>query len=128
MKATYKTILMGESARQDPIFHDSPDKLYEYKLIELGEPCCEKMKTALADDAIGFGEIHDTILNKDCNINFADCSPYPEGAVWDYYKISFCPFCGQPVETEEIERVSQKKVQKTIRYKTTDYEEVPVEK
>jgi len=120
MKAYYKTILEGEAA----VLGGNPDQVREYKLLEMGEPCCQGMEEALGDEAIGFGEFHDTILNGDNEINFADCRPYPEGVVWDYFAIKFCPFCGEPVSTQERERAFLKKriTVRTISKET--YEEV----
>jgi len=127
MKAYYKTILKGEGATLGYPFREKPEAVYEYVLLEMTAPCCIGMKEALENEAIGFGEFHDTILNCDCNINFADCHPYPEGAVWDEYPICFCPFCGEKVETEERERVTRKKYKRTIASRTeTDYKEVSI--
>jgi hypothetical protein len=114
MKAYYKTILRGDSANSDYAFNEKPEDVYEYVLLEMTEPCCQEMKEALEDDAIRFGEFGSSFLNRDCNVNFADCRPYPEGAVWDEYPIHFCPFCGQKVETEERERVTRKRYKKEI--------------
>jgi len=128
MKAYYKTVLKGEVGHPEYPHNEKPDDVYEYKLLEMGDPCCLAMKEALEADAIGFGEVHDCILNQNHNINFFDCSPYSEGAVWDEYKINFCPFCGQKVETEEREKVSLKTVTRRHRITSTEHEEVPVEK
>lgn len=126
MKTYYKTILMGETANPDPIPKQSPNDVREYALLEMEPPCCNEMKEALDNEAIGFGEFHDTILNRDHNINFSDCHPYPEGAVWEEYQINFCPFCGQKVETEEREKVTLKKVSRRHRITTIEHEEVAV--
>ena len=126
MKAYYKTVLKGEGARTEYPFNDKPDDAYEYILLEMTTPCCEEMRNAMEETAIGFGEFNDTILNQDHNINFADCRPYPEGAVWDFYQIKFCPFCGEKVETEERERVTRKMVTKRVRHTMKNYEEVKV--
>lgn len=127
MKAHYKTVLEGEGANIGYPFNRKPEDVYEYILLEMTDPCCQEMGNALEAEAIGFGEFHDTILNRDCNINFADCHPYPEGAVWDEYPIRFCPFCGQQVETEERQRVTRKRYKKRIPSRTEDdYREVVV--
>lgn len=124
MKAFYKTVLRGETARVEYPFRERPDQVHEYKLLERTEPCCGEMAKALGE-AIGFGEFHDYILNGDKEINFANCHPYPEGTSWNYYAIKFCPFCGEPVSTEERERVSLKKSTRVIPERTeTTYEEV----
>ena len=125
MKVYYKTVLKGEGSHQEYPFNEKPDDVYEYILLEITEPCCDEMKKALEDAAVGFGEFNDCILNCDCNFNFADCHPYPEGAVWDEYPIRYCPFCGMKVETEEREKVTRKLVKHRIPARTEDgYEEI----
>jgi len=126
MKAYYKTILKGENIHSLP-YEEKPTDVYEYKLLEITDICCQEMKDALHDNAVGFGVFHDAILNSDKNINFADCSPYPEGAVWTEYAINFCPFCGKRVETEERERVTLKKIKRKVRLERVDYDEIPIE-
>lgn len=121
----YKTVLRGELTRKETII-GKPTDVYEYRLLEMSEPCCPEMKEALEADAIGFGEFHDTILNRDNHLNFADCRPYEEGAVWNEYPISFCPFCGTRVETEEKEKVTLKITKRHVRQTVWDTEEVPV--
>jgi len=109
MKAYYKTVLRGDTATEMVGLSPYPPyNVYEYKLLEMTEPCCEEMKVALEEGAVKFGEF-DVCLNGDANINFAQCSAYPEGAVFTEYAIDFCPFCGKPVKTEERERVILKK-------------------
>lgn len=125
MKAYYKTILRGDSANS--ALKEKADDVYEYVLLEITEPCCQQMKEALEHDAIKFGEFGESYLNQDCNINFGDCSPYAEGAVWDEYPIHFCPFCGQKVETEERERVILRKTKRVIPSRVEDdYSEKPM--
>ena len=61
--------------------------------------CCDEMKTAWGEYAIGFGEYAvDRLFNCDPCVNIYRCYPYPEGAVWDMYPIQFCPFCSQKIE------------------------------
>jgi len=58
--------------------------------------CCDKMREAYVDGAVFFGD-YEATWNKDSNLNIGKCSVYPEGAFWDEYPISFCPFCSASV-------------------------------
>ena len=130
MKIYYKTTLEGELSTVGLGLSDRPPSefVHEYKLIEIVDICCEEMKVALDEEAILFGDFYGDSLNRDNNLNFAHCSPYPEGAVYREYPIKYCPFCGQVVETEEKLRVTLKvKLKKRV---VTEREtvEIPVTK
>lgn len=72
-----------------------------FKLVSI-DFCCDEAREAWEDRAIIFGEA-DSVWNLNHDVNFLQCSPYPEGAVFTEYKISFCPFCGKQVTTQESE-------------------------
>ena len=125
MKAFYKTVLYGETARPESILKTTPEMIYDIKLISMSEPCCDRMRDALDERVIKFGEF-DSMLNMDTNINFAHCRPFPEGALWDEYAISFCPFCGTPIQTEEKERVRLVEIKHRVHETRTETKEVPL--
>jgi len=79
---------------------DNKDKRV-FKFVS-AEFCCEQASEAWEDRAVIFGEA-DTVLNFDNNVNILKCSPYPEGAVFTEYSISFCPFCGKSITVKEEE-------------------------
>lgn len=60
-------------------------------------PCCDKAKEAWANKFIGFGEF-DSMLNKNKHVCIYQCSPYPEGAVYDEMEIEYCPFCAAKIQ------------------------------
>ena len=125
MKAIYKTVLRGELAKTSE-WDKNPEEVYEYAFIKWEDVCCDGMKEAIDCDALGFGEFQDTILNRDNNINFSDCSLYPEGAFWHYFPIHFCPFCGAPAASIEGQRVKLRVIEKRHTQVTHETEEVPV--
>ena len=124
MKGYYKTVLWGDAANVESICPTTPEDVCECVLEESIEPCCIGMTEALEDEAIFWGE-YEKMLNSNTDINIAVCHPYPEGAVWNEYPITYCPFCGEKIETIERKRVKLKKVDRTIpSRKVVDYEEV----
>jgi hypothetical protein len=68
-------------------------KKFELKLIST-EYCCNEIKQS---SAVIFGEV-DTVLNRNEYVNISNCTPYPEGAVWDEEAINYCPFCGTKIK------------------------------
>jgi len=75
--------------------------------------CCVAMEDAWVQGAIVFGGFDCGHTN---SINIGLCHPYPEGASWDNFEISFCPFCGEAIECVEAERsVLVKKVTTTVK-------------
>lgn len=127
MEVLYKTILCGDqtqfglSARPH-----SPDEVSSTELLDIPKKCCKEMEAALEEGAISFelvGEWRDYVPA----LAFELCHPYPEGACYDHYGISFCPFCGEEVKLREAKRVKLKKVEKHIPEKViTDYVEEEV--
>lgn len=105
MNIQYKTIMWEPSGI---LRSGRPGELevYEIKALETLF-CCDDMKEAVDGDHsfIGFGEFIDSCLNRDTNVNISDCAPYPEGAVWTFKKILYCPFCMERITTEETKRV-----------------------
>lgn len=72
-----------------PTLHKKGDiKNIEVKDIDF---CCDGMKKAWGK-FIEFGD-----YKKSLNINIFNCSPWPEGAVWDEMAIKYCPFCGTEI-------------------------------
>jgi hypothetical protein len=63
--------------------------------------CCEDMERAYGEFII-FGE-HDSLLNKNYNVNILNCYPYSEGAVWEIMPIHYCPFCTCEIIVELID-------------------------
>lgn len=96
-----------------------PKDYPEYKYFETTpEFCCAEMKEVW-DEAIKFGAFDDYGSHVNNRINISHCDAFPEGACWDSYPITFCPFCGEHIEVIEKERINYvKKVEK----QTTDVE------
>ena len=68
------------------------------------EFCCPRMEEAWRDSAVGFGEFDSSYVEQE-GVNIYRCHPYSEGAVWDEYRIDFCPFCGLRIEVVTVESV-----------------------
>jgi len=120
MKTLYKTVLCGEFKTP----YNSPDSVNEYRVLSHQDICCSKMQEAIDDDAIGFGGFRDDYLNhREPTINIASYAGYQ---TFNYHPISFCPFCGQPIEVEEKERVALKKKEHTRTITEVAYEEQEV--
>lgn len=77
---------------------DNPIEYYEESSVEF---CCDDMKNAHENNAVFFGDYDG--ISRDKNVNIAKYSPYPEGAVFDVYPISFCPFCAKKIKIMEKE-------------------------
>lgn len=66
-----------------------------YYSAETPEFCCEEMKAAWDEDAIGFG--HPQENGKASVVCIRQWHCYPEGAACDIFEIHFCPFCAEVV-------------------------------
>lgn len=103
-------------------------------------PCCERMRKACENHAIGFGEddpmrpwldtwesakrLQSHIWRKDVCIYSAE-EAYDGDIDYTGYKIDFCPFCGTKISVEDIGPL-QFKAEKKIQTKETE-EIVPLE-
>jgi len=118
MKIYYKTVLRGEMAWSP--FDQSPEEVFGYRLLDMGEPCCQEMAGAIKAKAITFGDKQEDTSQIN-QVAFSYCRMpeyYDDSPSWSYYPIKFCPFCGEPVSTEERERVTQKKITHVIPERT----------
>lgn len=64
--------------------------------------CCSGMKSAMDEHYVVFGEYESSGLNKNKNVNIIQCSPYPEGAVFNELPIKFCPFCSASIKIKVV--------------------------
>ena len=126
MKVYYKTFLVGDLADSSSHFEKyQPESIWEYKLDRM-EFCCEKIKRAINDRFIFFGE-YEGGLSANNELNIGVCHPYPEGACWDEISIKICPFCGSLIESIESARFSKVKTTKISPEKIkTIYVDTPV--
>lgn len=87
-------------------FAYKPDKtMTRYQWFNVVEPtvfCCDAMREAWREKAVGFGDYEDgkAAGETDIAINIYQCSPWPEGAAWTSFTINFCPFCGEAITME----------------------------
>jgi len=120
MLVKFKRVLFGELPTNSP----AAEKTYEVKEIDVTF-CCADMTDAWST-FVGFGEA-DGVLNREETVNIYTCHPYPEGAVWDSCSIKVCPFCAEPIEVVEGERVRLKRQTKKRTMTQTEYVEERIE-
>ena len=95
-----------------------PGAYREYSYSEVSfDPCCKEMQTVWGE-AVKFGDFDEYDCGALNTVNIAHCNAYPEGASWDVYEISFCPFCGAKIE--RIERKRTNFVKKTVHKKINE--------
>jgi len=107
MLVKYKTILYGDKpAYRDFISNKDvfdPEKVAKYKVIS-HDFCCDEMK-----DCIRGGYplcFSDYVFPEPCyNVYVPD--GYGES---DDIEVKYCPFCGEKIEYEEVEKIRYKKI------------------
>ena len=62
--------------------------------------CCDEMERAWKDRYIGLGNDDCFQLGETVNIYHVDV--FPEGSHKSHLAITFCPFCAEKVETEDV--------------------------
>lgn len=62
--------------------------------------CCAKMLEAIDNCSVGFGN-YDGFDNQNTDVNIYCLQPHECGEIFvSLMPISFCPFCGKPIEIE----------------------------
>ena len=113
MKLYYKTIIGAGP------FGDKPS---DWEVLGTPSYCCEAMQFAIKEEAVEYETFPD-VGSSGFGLSISKCHPWPEGASWDTYRIIFCPFCGQKIETEEKVRVRLKGIAVTKKVTNTIYTE-----
>jgi len=106
MLVKYKTILYGDK----PVCKDlngkdvfDPEKVAKYKVIKC-DFCCEEMECCIqGGSTLWFSD--NVIPNPYYNVYIPD--KYGDG---DDEEVKYCPFCGEKIEYEEVEKIRYKKI------------------
>jgi len=106
MKIKTKTITEPKDCDECSYLRYKKGDVREITFGAIEDFCCDEMRKATEKRFIVFGE--DDWLNKDNHMNIIRTACYPSGTVVDRMGISFCPFCGEEIEVENIETMVAK--------------------
>lgn len=91
-------IVRYEEDNFDGYFPHRKGDVANIKTTGTTEPCCDRMRQAMDDGFVDFGD--SDFCNTTAKMTIANRVCYPSGTVTDFMEIDYCPFCGEEINVE----------------------------